>query len=648
MLSWWQWGVLAAIPPAIVLLYFLKLKRTPLEVPSTYLWLKSIEDLHVNSIWQRLRTSLLLLLQLLLVAIAMFALTRPGWQGTKLVGNRFIFLIDTSASMSSTDVQPTRLDEAKRRARELIGQMAAGDVAMIITFADSANLEKQGFTDNRRDLLRQIDAIVPTNRKTLLGEALRVASGLANPGREFEVNETQVVQGQPATLYIFSDGKFPNVEGFSLGNLEPVYVPLGEPEAANVGITAFSTRHREDQKELLQAFGRLENFGPEEVTTDVELYSGDTLLDADRVKLEPRGTGGVAFELGDLHEGVLSLRVRTGGSLKADDVAYAALDPPTRRHVLVVTPGNDALEVSLKTESASELAEVQFAEPAFLQSKEYEQKAAAGFWALVIYDQCQPKQFPQADTLFIGRLPPGDTWTAGPKVAAPQIIDIESAHPLMQLLDLGNVKFAEGSALKPPAGSTVLISTDAGPLLAIGPRDGFEDAVLAAEIVGSNEQGERYANSDWPLRLSFPVFVLNTLAYFGEADTAGGAKSVQPGDSVVLQAAGSSETLEVRTPSGKSIAVERQRGENFRFSDTDELGVYVVNEPKRPPTHFVVNLFDSLESDIEPRSEIEIGYSEVKGQTAWQGARRELWKLLLLGALFVLSMEWYIYNRRIV
>src|SRR5438034_3353181 len=41
--------------------------------------------------------------------------------------------------------------------------------------------------------------------------------------------------------------------------------------------------------------------------------------------------------------------------------------------------------------------------------------------------------------------------------------------------------------------------------LPISPRDGFEDAVLGAEIVGSNEQGERYANTDWPLRLSFPV-----------------------------------------------------------------------------------------------------------------------------------------------
>src|SRR5215831_10673195 len=102
-LSAWQWALIAVVPPAVVALYFLKLKRQPLEVPSTYLWHKSIEDLHVNSIWQRLRKSILLLLQLLFIAFLAFALVRPGWQGTKLSGHRFIFLVDNSASMSSKD-----------------------------------------------------------------------------------------------------------------------------------------------------------------------------------------------------------------------------------------------------------------------------------------------------------------------------------------------------------------------------------------------------------------------------------------------------------------------------------------------------------------------------------------------------------------
>src|SRR5215510_1735812 len=132
----WQWALLAIVPPAIVALYFLKLKRQPLEVPSTYLWRRSIEDLHVNSLWQRLRQNLLLFLQLLLVALAMLALMRPGWEGTKLDGDRFIFLVDNSASMSSTDVDgaKNRLDETKKLVEGLIDQMDSGMTAMIISF----------------------------------------------------------------------------------------------------------------------------------------------------------------------------------------------------------------------------------------------------------------------------------------------------------------------------------------------------------------------------------------------------------------------------------------------------------------------------------------------------------------------------------
>ncbi len=102
-LNWGQWAVLGAVPVGIILLYFLKLRREPVEVPSTYLWARTIEDLHVNSLLQRLRRSLLLLLQLLAVAIAAIALMRPGIRGETTGDDRVVFLLDTSASMQATD-----------------------------------------------------------------------------------------------------------------------------------------------------------------------------------------------------------------------------------------------------------------------------------------------------------------------------------------------------------------------------------------------------------------------------------------------------------------------------------------------------------------------------------------------------------------
>ncbi len=647
MLSAWQWLVLAAIPAVIVLLYFLKLKRLPLEVPSTYLWHKSIEDLHVNSIWQRLRKSILLLLQLLFVAMLALALLRPGWRGTQLTGNRFIFLVDNSASMSATDVEPTRLAEAKRRVADLIEQMASGDVAMIVSFSDSARNEVE-FTDSRRQLLRGLEGIKPTNRRTSLGEALRLASGLANPGRAaFEFSDTQVAEPQPATVYIFSDGKFPSVEGFSLGNLEPKFVPIGSKDAPNVGITAFSTRRRDDRPEQLQAFARLENVGTQSVKAQVELYRDGTLADADEIVLEAGKSGGVVFELGDLHEGVLQLQTSSGGALPVDDRAWAVIDPPARAKMLLVTPGNDALELAFSTESAAELAEVDIVGPEFLDTPEYKARASDAYYALVVYDQCQPPELPQADTLFVGKLPPGDAWRWGDIVEAPQIIDVDTAHPLMQLIDLGDVKFAEGRVLTAPQGGTVLVDSHAGPLFAIAPRGAFEDAVLAADIIGSDEQGQRFANTDWPLRLSFPVFVMNALRYFGGASAAGAAANVQPGQSVTLRSATSSPTLEVRSPDGRRTSLSRETSDAFSFSGTDELGVYEIAEPNQPIRRFAVNLFDSGESDIASRDEVQIGYVEVEGEATWEGARRELWKALLLVALGVLCLEWYIYNRRV-
>ncbi|HEV3138508.1 MAG TPA: hypothetical protein VGZ26_11405, partial [Pirellulales bacterium] len=468
-------------------------------------------------------------------------------------------------------------------------------------------------------------------------------------GRALESSDTQAAEGMSAVLYIFSDGKFPDVEGFSLGSLEPVFVPIGQPDAPNLGIVSFSTRRREDKKDQLQAFARLQNSGPEPVTAEMELFLDDALLDAAKVEIKPHGSGAVVFDLGDLHSGSLKLRTRPGGALSLDDEAWATVDPPTRSRVLLVTPGNDALELALGTKSALELAEIEIGKPDVLESQQYQEKSASGYFALVIYDQCQPREMPDADTLFIGRLPPGPSWTAGEKVPAPQIIDVDTAHPLMQLIELGNVKFAEGMPLKLPPGGTVLIDSDAGALFAIAPRGGFEDAVLGAEIVGTDEQGQRYANTDWPLRLSFPVFMLNALRYFSGTGTAAATASVQPGHSITLRIGSAAKTITVRAPSCKSIALKREKAETFSFSGTEELGIYRVQEPKQEPRRFVVNLFDSSESDINPRPDgaIRIGHVKVEGQSGWHGARRELWKLLLLGALGVLCLEWYVYNSRI-
>ena len=642
MLSPLQWSLLALVPPAIVALYFLKLKRQPLEVPSTYLWHKSIEDLHVNSIWQRLRQSLLLFLQLLLIALVMFTLLKPSWNSSRLVGGHYIFLIDNSASMGATDIEPTRLEAAKKRTVSLIDEMKTGDVAMVISFADSAQVE-QSYTDNRNELRRRVGEIKLTDRATSLADALRVASGLANPGRaQFSGPDVQVADPVPAKLYIFSDGKFPDVKDFSLGHLEPIYEPIGTETAKNVAIAAFTTARHEVNADTFQAFGRLENFGLEAVSVDVELLVDDQLVDAQRVKVDPGGSEGLAFPLEGVQSGVLKLKAGVDDDLKIDDVAWTTLNPPQPMKVLIVTPGNRPLALALATEKVRALAEIVEHSPDYLKQPEYVKQAAGGSFDLIVYDRCRPELMPQADTMFIDRLPVGEAWKAGEPVAAPQIIDTDRAHPLMQIVEMGDVVVAEAQPLFPPVGSTVLIDTNAGPICAIGPREGFEDLVISFAVFDPD-----HMDTNWFLRPSFPVFVLNLLEYLGGTRATLTSGSVLPGQTLAWRSDTAGETIEVLLPSKATVEVARGKLNAFHFSGTSEVGVYEVREKGKATGHFAVNLFNPLESNLHPRPELKIGDTKVAGKVEREPARYDAWKLVLLAALAVLLLEWYIYNRRV-
>ncbi|MBX7165192.1 MAG: BatA and WFA domain-containing protein [Pirellulales bacterium] len=639
----WQWAVLGLIPPAIIALYFLKLRRAPLVVPSTYLWHRALEDLHVNSLWQRLRRSLLLLLQLLLVALAILALVNPQWQGQQLQGQRFIFLIDNSASMSATDVKPgpTRLDEAKRRVLTLIENMPADSAAMLISFADSARVV-QPFTTNRGELRARLAQIAPTERTTSLSEALRVASGLANPGRigTDAGRDVMVAEALPATLYIVSDGKFPDVADFSLGNLEPILSTVGSLDPANVTVAAFGAQLRNAQEGTWQAYGRLQNHGTQPVEVAVELLHNGNLIDADRVSLAAGGAAGVDFELGTIEPGILELRADVSDTLALDDRAWTPINPPQQVKIVLVSSGNAPLRAALATGTLQELAQVVQVDPKELSTPSFAESIADA--RLVIFDRCRPEALPPCNTLFVGELPPGDLWSADPPIDVPLVIDTEQAHPMMHLVELGDVLFAEGTPLHPPPGATVLIESQAGPLAAIAPRDSYEDAVLGFTLGGTEQIG-----TNWPLRLSFPVFVLNTVNYLGGQRDALVAGSLHPGDPAAIRA--TTERLSVRTPDGRSVPVEHGTQDVFQFDDTERQGAYDVRDAQGTDLgHFAVNLFDAAESDlaVKPENSATIGNVELKA-IHQERARWPLWRWLAAGALAVLLAEWYIYNRRV-
>ena len=219
-------------------------------------------------------------LQLLAVLLAMLALAGPRMRGSSGQGQRFVFLIDNSASMSATDVAPTRLAEAKKAAKKVVSEMDADDLAMVITFCR--------FGEGRVELHERSPRPAASDRRDRAVAGADLAAGRAAGGGGAGQSSKQIGEGVVASsvvtpkLFIYTDGGFPDVEGFSLGNLEPEVVVIGPPflptglrrpaaspgdpensatnPSDNVGIMALQTRRDEDKPDIYQLFGRVHNF----------------------------------------------------------------------------------------------------------------------------------------------------------------------------------------------------------------------------------------------------------------------------------------------------------------------------------------------------------------------------------------------------
>src|SRR5438477_6883549 len=137
-------GILAPVALAtlpllalILALYLLKLRRPMAPVASLHLWGSLTRDREANSLWQRLRVSVLMLLQLLALLILILALARPWVSTAEPVGQHAIIVVDVSASMASADAdgsgRRTRLEAAQDRAGSLVDELPQDGTATLIS-----------------------------------------------------------------------------------------------------------------------------------------------------------------------------------------------------------------------------------------------------------------------------------------------------------------------------------------------------------------------------------------------------------------------------------------------------------------------------------------------------------------------------------
>ena len=682
-LSWPIWAALAAVPLCIVLLYFLKLKRQSVVVPSTLLWRRSMEDLRVNSLFQRLRRNILLIMQLLTVAMILLALTGPSWVGSSTSGRRLIIAIDQSASMSATDVAPNRLSVAKSKATALINSMTASDLAMIIAFSDTAEVASS-YTSNKNLLKQKIQAIEPTERRTNLREALQVADGLANPSRQTE-GGIATAESTPK-LVILTDGAFADIQGFSLGNLEPELIVIGQgpPEfkpgqneekttypTNNLAVLTMQARRNEESPNTIEVFGRLKNYDSADNTTELKLFrlpvdatkAEQTLIDALKITVPGESEKGFQFTIADTGAQALMIDCQSNDLLKTDNIAYAVVPPDRKPSIRLVSSGNRYLSQYFRSPGVKESIEYSEITPEDLKKPEIQREFSLGKDALTIFDRCAPEIAPQNHSLYFGAFPPGKKFAELKAFQNPTILDWDTASPLMQYLrDLTVIRIRDVRIPEPlPAGARPLIESDKGPVAVTSPRDGFMDV-----IIGFHLSDEKSFNTDWFLKYSFPLFLSNTIQHLAGVGSDSVDGMHRPGESFSIAAGGlvgKSLAIESLITNSKNTDSTTNVDSSGRIAITAQgfQGAFSVKNEKALVDLFTVDLFDDQESNLATRGlapvgapgpvaekyQLKIGFTPIAGTSKSAGLDAPLWKSAVALGLILLIAEWFIYNRRV-
>jgi hypothetical protein len=625
---------LAALAPVIIAMYLLKLRRTEKQVSSTYLWRKMVRDVEANAPWQRLRRNLLLLLQLLILAALIFALARPATPVQGLSSKAVILVLDTSASMSAEDVQPTRFEAAKEQARQIIDGLQNDAAITIIAAGEQPILKLQNSLDRRQALLT-VSELRAAATGSDLGAALQLASAAA-------------ARQPDAQIVLLSDGGGLFPERLSIqGALR--YLPLGLRNE-NQAIALLNAQ-RAPGGQSATAFAQVINYGDSPAERRLAFYADGQLAKVTDLSLEPGAEQAVLAEALPPDTRLVEARLlreglaqepapgQTVDDLPIDDIALAPLRLPLAGQVNLISQGNLFLETALSLQPGLQLTTTL---PG--QSGAYPEAA------LTIFDANLPltASLPAGNLLFIAPPSSSELFTVTGLINAPLPILAAPEHPLVQNITFDTISILDANALQPrlvngrPWAQLLLdgewqAANQAryhSPLLFAGQVQGRCVAVLAFDLL----------HSDMPLQPAFPILISNLVNWLAPGECEGLPSQATPGQVLSFTAGPEVKTVALTRPDGSRLEIQPGSTGEVIIDELFQPGLY--NLQAGNSIQFAVNLASPRESSLTPLDNLPVqGLEPAQAAAASQQSLREWWRLLAGLALIILIIEWLVYRR---
>lgn len=588
-LGWWPALALGAATAAVIAwLFFLKLRHPRLPVASLLLWRRALDEHRPQALVERLRRLISLALALAIGLLLALAPARPATgTGAAVSGADLTVVVDTSPSMASRGADGlSRLDRAVMRAREII---VGASPATAVGLADTAGAVHVSHGEPRSELLRALDRLAvgpPGTRALSLG---------GRSGRVVFVTDGVMAARVPA-------------DAARISVFEPV---------DNVGIVAFDIRPMPASPRTFEAFIDVVNRSPGPKTVSLTIGNATGTWLARTLAIEADGHLREVVDASGFPSGPVRAAVVTAGDgLALDDVAFAWMPSRAPARTVLVSDGNRPLETLLAIDEGVELITISPAQ--------FQELPGAD---LYVFDRFTPSDPPEAPALLIH--PTDADWLAPlvritGEVAGPSITSW-AAHPVLTFVPGTDIRIERTLGLRLAGGAA---SAGARAIATAGETALIVTAVRPVKrvIVGFD-----FADSDFPYHVGFPLFVRNAVSWLVEARPAIGAA---PG------------TVRVPWPDAEIVtaadeAVPARRALDGTVFEAPAPGLYVARRgAERQP--IVVRLADPAVSDVNRSS---LAGTPAGAEEEARG--RELWVIMLVGAVALASVEWWTFHRRI-
>ena len=449
----------------IIILYLIKPKRLRIKVPSLILWEKTIEEKNLGRWFKKLPKNLLLLFQLLILFFLVLSLSKPILSLPSIGSKPTIIILDSSASMASRDILPSRFQKAKSEIINLIKRNPSPIKMIIAKDKPEVILNK-----NEREIEKELE-----REKVFLGEG-----NLEESIRKAE----SLSKGIPHEIHIFTDGSDPI--SIPKDSTNPYFLHIIGRESFNIGI--LDGRIFPKNENVYEIFLKIGNFSQKPQEFNLRIMQDNNKLKEEKIRIDPKEIKVVKSEIPKV-TGKIVGEIDEKDFLEEDNKAFFYI-PIFSPKVLLVTLGNPFLEKALRSIPNLKLdIRKDFIN---IDLKNYN---------FYIFDGLIPYADISGNFLFIGGYP-GINPQNIEKIGKVKILSWED-HPITRFLQLYGISIDNAYTFK-DENLKPLIYSDKGPVAYIYEKDNSKGIVLSFDLLSSS-----FIYSD-----SFPIFIYNLLRYY--------------------------------------------------------------------------------------------------------------------------------------